>query len=296
MSILTTQNLSKNFGFIQAVNQINLDINAGETWGILGPNGSGKTTTLALILNLLNPTNGSYKWFNGETINPNLRIGTLLETPNFYPYLNALDNLKITAHIKGSPEENLDEIIDLVGLGSRKHSSFESYSLGMKQRLAIGAALVGNPDVLIFDEPTNGLDPEGIIDIRELLIKIRGTGKTIIMASHILEEVDRTCTHVAILQKGKLLKAGLIAENTDQQPYFILNSTNNAELIKLLNDQLELTCKILANGEIQVVQNNEVSAERINRFSYEHGIILNKIILEKPSLEDDFLQTIRATR
>ena len=185
MPVLTTKSLSKNYGKIKAVDKLDMTIEAGNVYGILGPNGSGKTTTLGLILGILQASEGEFSWFDNEFGDQTRKkIGSILETPNFYPYMNALDNLEIIRHIKG-PEvkADFDELLELVNLAHRKKSAFRTYSLGMKQRLAIAATLIGDPEVLIFDEPTNGLDPQGIAEVRNLLQRIAGMGKTVIMAS-----------------------------------------------------------------------------------------------------------------
>src|SRR6187431_1533320 len=213
MAILTVNNLQKNYGKIRALNGISFSVPEGSVFGILGPNGSGKTTLLGIIMNILKPTGGSYELFDQEpTDDHRKQIGTLLETPNFYHYLSAVRNLKIAAAIKGRGHDDIDHVLEVVNLTHRKNSAFSTYSLGMKQRLAIGSALLGNPDVLVFDEPTNGLDPVGIAEIRSLIKKLNREGKTIIMASHLLDEVEKVCTHVAVLLKGTLLTHGHVDE------------------------------------------------------------------------------------
>ncbi|MEL6989792.1 MAG: ATP-binding cassette domain-containing protein, partial [Bacteroidota bacterium] len=167
MPVLKTSNLSKHYGPIRAVDNLNLSVGKGQVVGLLGPNGSGKTTTLGMLLGVLKPTSGSFEWFEGKYgENPRRQIGAILETPNFYPYHNAIKNLKIIQHIKKSYDDNLDSLLELVNLKHRQNSRFSTYSLGMKQRLAIAATMIGNPEVLIFDEPTNGLDPQGIAEVR----------------------------------------------------------------------------------------------------------------------------------
>src|SRR6188508_365069 len=200
MSILSLENISKNYGRVQALNGVNFEVQKGTVFGILGPNGSGKTTLLGIIMDILKPTSGSYRLLDETPTEVQRRqIGTLLETPNFYHYLSAVRNLKIAAAIKGRGHDDIDHVLEVVNLTHRKNSAFSTYSLGMKQRLAIGSALLGNPDVLVFDEPTNGLDPVGIAEIRSLIKQLAQDGKSIIMASHLLDEVEKVCTHVAIL-------------------------------------------------------------------------------------------------
>src|SRR5690606_17499858 len=203
MPVLTIQNLSKNYGKIKAICNLSFTVEKGNIYGILGPNGSGKTTTLGIILGITKNDAGSFNWFDGlKGKDARQKIGALLETPNFYPYLNADENLAIIAHIKKMNRHRFDDLLSLVDLTQRRHSPFRTYSLGMKQRLAIAASMVGDPEVLIFDEPTNGLDPLGIAEVRNVIVKIARQGKTILMASHILDEVEKICSHVAILKQG----------------------------------------------------------------------------------------------
>ena len=204
--VLEIHQLTKRFGSFTAVNNISFSVEKGNVYGLLGPNGSGKSTTLGMILNAINPTAGSWKWFDQNPDNNSLkRIGAIIESPKFYPYLSAQKNLEIVADIKEASHSKIDEKLELVGLISRKKDKFQHFSLGMKQRLAIAAALLNDPEVLILDEPTNGLDPQGIIQIRELIIKIAEQGTTIILASHLLDEVEKVCSHVVVLNQGKML-------------------------------------------------------------------------------------------
>ncbi|MBS1573854.1 MAG: ATP-binding cassette domain-containing protein, partial [Bacteroidetes bacterium] len=209
-TVLSLSNITKSYGPVRALKNVSFNVPEGCVFGILGPNGSGKTTLLSIILDVLKANNGSFLWF-GQPGSPDQRkkIGSLLETPNFYHYLSAIDNLKVTQSISGrGTVENIDAVLKKVKLYERRKSRFKTYSLGMKQRLAIAATLLGDPKVLVFDEPTNGLDPVGIAEIRELIIELRNSGHTIIMASHLLDEVEKVCTHVAILKTGELLTTG----------------------------------------------------------------------------------------
>ena len=230
--ILSITGVSKNYGKLTALDGVSFEVPAGAVFGILGPNGSGKTTLLSIILDVLHADTGKFSWFgNTPQTNNRKQIGSLLETPNFYHYLSAVDNLKITQAISGrGGSTDIDEVLRIVKLDERKNSKFSSYSLGMKQRLAIGAALLGNPDVLVFDEPTNGLDPVGIAEIRDLIQSLAAAGKTIIMASHLLDEVEKVCTHVAILKKGTLLTAGPVDEVLAQEDIVEIAASNNDAL------------------------------------------------------------------
>ncbi len=210
--ILTINNLTKKFGYLTAVKDLSFTIEKGNVYGILGPNGSGKSTTLGIVLNVVNRTSGEFSWFNGNSSTHEAlkKVGAIIERPNFYPYMTAVQNLKLVCKIKEVPEDRIDEKLQLVGLLDRKNSKFSTYSLGMKQRLAIASALLNNPEILILDEPTNGLDPQGIHQIREIIKKIASHGTTILLASHLLDEVEKVCSHVVILRKGEKLYSGTV--------------------------------------------------------------------------------------
>src|SRR6185437_5806121 len=236
MSILTVENLSKTYGNIQALKNVSFSVPEGTVFGILGPNGSGKTTTLGTITDILKPTSGGYKLFDEPaSAASRRRIGTLLETPNFYHYLSGVKNLEIVAEIKQHGKEDIDRVLDTVDLTRRKDSKFSTYSLGMKQRLAIASCLLGSPSVLIFDEPTNGLDPVGIAEIRELMKRLYREGKTIIMASHLLDEVEKVCTDMAILKRGELITSGKVKEILSSEDIVELSAADNRRLFELLN-------------------------------------------------------------
>ncbi|MDE3125375.1 MAG: ABC transporter ATP-binding protein, partial [Bacteroidota bacterium] len=231
-NILSIIDISKNYGPVKALKNLTLNIPKNSIYGILGPNGSGKTTTLSILLNVLKPNSGQFTWFNNSTdVFYRKRIGSLLETPNFYHYLSAYDNLKITQAISGRGNKpDLNNALEMVRLQDRKNDKFSTYSLGMKQRLAIAAALLGNPEVLVLDEPTNGLDPSGIAEIRSLIKELGQQGKTIIMASHLLDEVEKVCTHFCILKHGSLLVNGPVKEILSNEDVIILKANNLALL------------------------------------------------------------------
>jgi ABC-type multidrug transport system ATPase subunit len=294
-TVLSIQNLSKNYGVIKALQNVSFDVPQGTVFGILGPNGSGKTTLLGIVMDILKATSGTFTWV-GNTSNDTMRkqMGTLLETPNFYHYLSAEDNLRIAAKIKGRGEEDIENVLEIVNLLQRKTSKFSTYSLGMKQRLAIASALLGNPDVLIFDEPTNGLDPAGIAEIRELIKTLNKKGKTIIMASHILDEVEKVCTHVAIIQKGILKTVGSVAEvmNISSDANLVIEiSTDNLQQLKSVLQNIQgITTITEQDNELQLICNNNITATQINKICFENGIVLNKINTIKKSLEKRFLE------
>jgi ABC-2 type transport system ATP-binding protein len=292
MPILTVENLSKNYGRIQALKNVSFSVPEGSVFGILGPNGSGKTTMLGTVTDILKPTSGSYRLFDETpTAAHRRKIGTLLETPNFYHYLSGVKNLEIAAEIKQHGKEDIDSVLETVDLTRRKDSKFSTYSLGMKQRLAIASCLLGNPGVLIFDEPTNGLDPVGIAEIRQLMKNLHSQGKTIIMASHLLDEVEKVCTHVAILKRGELITSGKVNEilsNEDMVEVTALDNAKLQEILQIMNTQTRVTVE---GGVIKIffpVGTADLSA--INHYCFNNGVILNHLLLKKKSLEARFFE------
>ncbi len=292
MPILSVENLSKNYGAIRALKGISFVVPEGTVFGILGPNGSGKTTLLGIIMSVLKASGGAYRLFDEEPTDAHRKhIGTLLETPNFYHYLSAVQNLKIAAAIKGHGHDDIDRVLEVVNLTQRKNSPFSSYSLGMKQRLAIGAALLGNPDVLVFDEPTNGLDPVGIAEIRDLIKKLSKDGKTIIMASHLLDEVEKVCTHVAILKQGDLMASGNVNEIFVHEDIVELGAENLDELDIALNGLPGVVKKTREAGSICLYYpRGAVNLAQINAFCFGKAVTLNHLHMKKKSLESKFFE------
>jgi ABC-2 type transport system ATP-binding protein len=291
--ILKITGVSKNYGKLTALDAVSFEVPAGAVFGILGPNGSGKTTLLSIILDVLHADTGKYSWFgNSPQTNNRKQIGSLLETPNFYHYLSAVDNLKITQAISGRGNNaDIDKVLEIVKLAERKKSKFSSYSLGMKQRLAIGAALLGNPDVLVFDEPTNGLDPVGIAEIRELIKSLAASGKTIIMASHLLDEVEKVCTHVAILKKGTLLTAGPVDEVLAQEDIVEISAASVNELEAVVTEMGGYTkLKKHPNCLQLFYQTGTAQLDTINKYCFNKGITLQQLQLKKKSLETKFFE------
>lgn len=290
-SILSVQNISKSYGSIKALKGVSLEVPEGSVFGILGPNGSGKTTMLGILLDVLKADGGGYQWFGGIPAQDARRqIGSLLETPNFYHYLSAIDNLEIAAAIKQRGKDDKQRVLELVGLWQRKDSKFQTYSLGMKQRLAIASALLGNPKVLVLDEPTNGLDPAGIAEIRELIRKLSNEGITVIMASHLLDEVERVCTHMAILKQGSLLVQGTVGE--------VLNDEDQVEVAAVNNDHLRTVLEAMQgvknikslNGALQVSFTTPTAPEQLNKHCFDNGVVLSQLLLKKKSLETKFME------
>ena len=292
MDILKVNDLSKNYGYIKALKNVSFSVPQNTVYGILGPNGSGKTTLLGIITDVLKPSGGSFQLFEeAPDASHRKKIGALLETPNFYHYLSAVKNLKITAAIKGRGADDIDRVLDVVDLTKRKDHAFSTYSLGMKQRLAIAAALLGDPDVLIFDEPTNGLDPVGIAEIRELIIKLANGGKTIIMASHLLDEVEKVCTHVAILKQGTLITHGHVNEILVNDDIVVVSSSDNENLKNILISYPGNSMVLLSDNTVKVhLPNGTANLEEINRFCFERGVVLSQLQLRKTSLEAKFME------
>ncbi|MCF3111444.1 ABC transporter ATP-binding protein [Niabella sp. CC-SYL272] len=296
MHVLSTDNLSKNYGAVQALNQVNIEVPRGAVYGILGPNGSGKTTLLGIVMNVLEASSGRYLW-NGQPGNENQRkrIGTLLETPNFYPYLSAERNLEVAASIKGYSTADIPRVLKIVNLFERRQSAFSTYSLGMKQRLAIASALLGDPDVLVLDEPTNGLDPAGIAEIRQLIQQLHTSGKTIIMASHILDEVEKVCTHVTIIQKGNVKASGTVHEvlhTGGPAPEMIIEiATEDLLLLQEAMAGLEQVKEVIVKPALlQLTGTSDMTPQLVNRYCFEKGITLSHLALKKKSLETRFLE------
>ena len=292
MGILSVDNLVKNYGGIKALKGVSFSVPAGTVFGILGPNGSGKTTLLGIIMDVLKASSGNYRLFDQEPSNDlRKQIGTLLETPNFYHYLSATENLKISAAIKGRGADDIDRVLDIVDLAKRKNSKFSTYSLGMKQRLAIGAALLGDPEVLVFDEPTNGLDPVGIAEIRELIKKLSHQGKTIIMASHLLDEVEKVCTHVAILKQGTLVAYGDVNEILVNEDIVEVSADDLNQLKSILQRMPGVTNVIFKDKFVQAFfESGTASLSAVNKLCFDNGVVLSHLYLRKKSLESKFFE------
>lgn len=292
--VLRIENLSKHYGKIRAVDRLSLNVESGSIYGILGPNGSGKTTTLGIITEVIRQNAGSYSWFEKPpTKEERRKVGAIIEVPIFYPYLSAVRNLKIIADIKRCSYENIDHVLDIVELTQRKHSKFKTYSLGMKQRLAIAAALVGNPSVLILDEPTNGLDPKGIAEIRQLILDIASRGITIILASHLLDEVQKICTHVAILNNGKKLEEGKVEEVLNESLMIELSSENIEQLTTALQGFEKIIDIKRENNKILAKLSDGTKAEEVNGYLFSQGITLTHLAMRKKSLENYFLEVLK---
>lgn len=292
--ILETKHLSKSYGAVTAAEDISLAVHRGTAFGLLGPNGSGKTTTLGIVLSVLKSDSGSYKWFGSEP-EPALlkRIGSLIEVPNFFNYLSLKRNLEVIARIRETGTADIGRVLDLTGLLKRSSSRFDTLSLGMKQRLALAASLLGNPEVLVLDEPANGLDPEGIAEVRRIIIEQKESGKTIIMASHILDEVEKVCDHVTILKKGNTLASGSVNELLVTDDIIVVASDNNALLKKGLEEKGLVKEAALKDNIIEVKPASGVGSGHINRYAADKGININELYIRKRSLEEQFLELVK---
>lgn len=292
--ILRLQGLSKSYKNIRAIQNLNLEIIEGQAYGILGPNGSGKTTTLSIVTGIIRQDIGRFWWFGTEPDACQRKsIGSLIETPNFYPYLSLEKNLRIVCDIKGLSYADIDRVLETARLSERKRSKFSAMSLGMKQRLGIAAAMLGDPKVLVLDEPTNGLDPEGIAEVREIVIEQVAMGKTLILASHILNEVEKICTHVAILKKGELLAAGPVKELLAENEIIEISCDDN-ELLRKKLDGSKLVKEVDSeNGLLVLTLNKNISTSDINNFAFSNQLVLRHMVSRKRSLESQFLELVK---
>jgi ABC-2 type transport system ATP-binding protein len=288
--VLKVHQLEKAYGTVKALHGLSFEVPQGSVFGVLGPNGSGKTTLLGILLDVLKSDNGNFEWV-GYTSSSMARkkIGSLLETPNFYPYMSAYENLRISAEIKENGLDNIEQVLQTVRLFERRHSKFSTFSLGMKQRLAIAAALLGSPDILLLDEPTNGLDPVGISEIRELIRSLSAQGMTVIMASHLLDEVEKICTDVAILKQGRLLSAGPVLDVLHDEDWIELDALNREALHQALSSfpgvlHIRQDARILVSFELAV------TTEDINHYCFQKGITLSHLQKRKRSLESKFME------
>lgn len=292
-NILEINALTKTFGKKIVVNRLNLSIERGTIYGLLGPNGSGKSTTLGMVLNVVNVSSGNFKWFGGKLSNHEAlkKVGAIIESPNFYPSMSALNNLKLVAKVKSIANPNYEEKLQLVGLWDRKDDDFKTYSLGMKQRLAIASALLNEPEILILDEPTNGLDPQGIHQIREIISKIALTGTTILLASHLLDEVEKVCSHVIIIREGNMLYDGRVDDMNASFGFVELASEDTEKLENFISNQSYFegfTPDV--KGFLKVKLAAAILPSEINKDAFEKGIVLHHLNYRKQSLEESFLQ------
>jgi ABC-2 type transport system ATP-binding protein len=292
-TILKITNLNKIFNRkLHAVNNVSFEIKKGNVYGILGPNGSGKSTTLGIVLNVVNKTSGDFEWFEGklDTHQALKKVGAIIERPNFYPYMSAKENLELVCKIKGTSYTKVDEKLELVGLLDRKNDKFKTFSLGMKQRLAIASALLNDPEILILDEPTNGLDPQGIRQIRDIIRIIAAQGTTILLASHLLDEVEKVCSHVVVLQKGVMLYQGSVHNMIETNSFFELKAKDLSQLQNVLQNHSSVERIKESEGKLLVFLKQDIAAEELNTYLFQHNIVLEHLVKRKNSLEEQFLE------
>ena len=291
-TILKITNLHKKYRKVHAVNNVSVEIKKGNVYGILGPNGSGKSTTLGIVLNVVNRTSGEFEWFDGKysTHEALKKVGAIIERPNFYPYMTAEDNLKLVCKIKNIPYTKVFEKLELVGLLERKDSKFKTFSLGMKQRLAIASALLNDPEILILDEPTNGLDPQGIRQIRDLIRIIANQGTTILLASHLLDEVEKVCSHVIVIRNGVTLYQGTVDGITANEGFFELESENLDQLQSALQHFSQIEKMEKEENKLLVYLNDNLEPAELNSYLFKQNITLTHLVKRKHSLEEQFLE------
>lgn len=292
-TILTIENLNKIYNkHVHAVKNLSFTIHKGNVYGILGPNGSGKSTTLGIVLNVVNKTSGNFQWFGGNVATHDAlkKVGAIIERPNFYPYMTAEENLNLVCKIKEIPFSKTIEKLELVGLLDRKNDKFRTFSLGMKQRLAIASALLNDPEILILDEPTNGLDPQGIRQIRDLIKLIASQGTTILLASHLLDEVEKVCSHVVVLRKGEMLYQGSVDGMLTSEGFFELQSDNILDLQRTLENYPKVEKTEIVDDKLFVYLKESISAKELNQYLFERQIVLSHLVKRKNSLEEQFLQ------
>ena len=295
-TILKINNLNKIYNKrVHAVKNVSFEVKKGNVYGILGPNGSGKSTTLGIVLNVVNKTSGNFEWFGGkvETHDALKKVGAIIERPNFYPYMTAKENLELVCKIKGTPFLKVTEKLELVGLLDRQNDKFRTYSLGMKQRLAIASALLNDPEILILDEPTNGLDPQGIRQIRDIIRVIASHGTTILLASHLLDEVQKVCSHVVVLRKGEMLYQGSVNDMIASNSFFELKANDISKLKMVLQSHPAVEKIVDEEDKILVYVKQDIPSAELNAYLFEQKIVLEHLVKRRNSLEEQFLELIK---
>jgi len=296
MPVIETRALTKRYRDVLAVDAISFSVEAGQVFGFLGPNGSGKTTTIGMLLGIITPSSGEVHLL-GRSGRDGLhaarqQIGATLETPNFYPYLSGWDNLRIVANLKGVAHKGIEETLELVGLLQRRKDKFEGYSLGMKQRLAIAATLLGNPQLVILDEPANGLDPDGMREIRELIVALGARGKTVFVSSHLLNEVERTCTHVAILRKGRIVRQASVQELLNTAMVVELRG-GDVETLQRAAQRYPKAESVRTRDGAVLVQLQDDDSASLNRWLAGEGVYVSVLVPQRLSLEEAFIDLTR---
>ena len=290
--VVQTDRLTKRYSAtITAVDQLDLRVGEGEIYGFLGPNGAGKTTTLRMLLGLIRPTSGAATVMGHRPGEPAglAEIGALIETPAFYPYLSGRDNLKVLARMSGTPFDHIDHTLEQVGLSSRGDDKFKKYSLGMKQRLGVGAALLKDPAFLILDEPTNGLDPQGMAEMRALIRQLGNEGRSVLLSSHLLGEIEQICDRVGVIREGELIAEGTVAELQQRGQGIVVRAEPRARARELLAGLPFVDDVRATDGAVRVTVDPEHAAE-INTALVRAGLAVSELRPAGRSLEEAFFE------
>ncbi|MFE6509762.1 ABC transporter ATP-binding protein [Nocardioides sp. NPDC057767] len=289
--VVETDGLTKRYGDRLAVDRVSMTVKRGEVYGFLGPNGAGKTTTLRMMLGLIRPTAGSASVLGRPAGRPEVtaRIGALIEGPGFYPYLNGRDNLCTMARYQGLPDTEVDRVLEMVDLADRAKDAFKGYSLGMKQRLGVAAAMLGSPDLLVLDEPTNGLDPAGMADMRALVVSLAEAGQTVILSSHILAEVQEICDRVGVIDNGRLLRESTVADLRGGATLRVRATPEDAALATLMRMAGDEGVRRIGNETLEV-DLPITAAPDVVRHLVAHSIDVHEVTAAERSLEDVFFE------
>ena len=291
---ISVSNLSKRYGEVLAVNNASFEVPLGTISGFVGPNGSGKTTTIRMLLGLIKPTEGSGSIIGNSIAHPEKYlkdVGAMIEGPAFYPAISGIENLKVLAKIGGIPYSRCQELLDLVGLGDRGNDKYKTYSLGMKQRLGIAASLLPNPKLLILDEPTNGLDPAGIQEVRDLLEKLASDGVTVFVSSHLLSELEMISKYLVMLRKGEVIFAGPINDLLARHKATIIAKPSSLNSLNYLAELLNHAgFKSTIEDDHLLIEADESAAVRVNKIAFEGGVVLAQLTPVKASLEETFFE------
>jgi ABC-2 type transport system ATP-binding protein len=290
---IKTENLTKKYSRLTAVDHLNLEVEAGEIFGFLGPNGAGKTTTMRMLLGLVRPTEG-HAQILGMDITTDLprvlaRTGSIIENPTFYPFLNGRENLRVVARLTGAPEGRINEVLQIVDLVDAAQRRFKSYSLGMKQRLAVGAALLNSPDLLILDEPANGLDPAGIVEMRDLMRRLKDDGHTVLISSHVLHEIEQICDRIVIMSHGKIVVQGRVDALLHARSRIAVRIDRAGEAQALLKP-LPWIKDISRDGDLLLVEAPLQRSAEVNQALAQHGLFAAEVRPHEESLERFFLE------
>jgi len=294
MSAISVAGLTKRYGELIAVNGATFEVPLGTICGFVGPNGSGKTTTIRMLLSLIEPTSGSGQILDEPISHPERylsKVGAMIEGPAFYPALSGAENLKVLATLGGYSHDRVPELIDLVGLSGRGGVKYKTYSLGMKQRLGIAAALLPNPKLLILDEPTNGLDPAGIQEIRDLLSKLAKDGVTVFVSSHLLSEIEMISEYLVMLRKGEVIFFGKTIDLLHRsRPIIVARPESTSDLVKLKNLVDSAGHPAVIDGDALRVDAGEDWSAELNKLAFENNILLRQLTPVRPNLEETFFE------